>query len=188
MGKMLRMLIVAASMAAVLALSAGTFAAAAGPEAGCDAAYCGQRIGSGWQGNNIEIFSKVTGLTMEQIQTLRHEGKSLVQIAATKGVNEQKLVAAIISARKAEIQARVTAGTLTQEQANIMLQQMEQNVVQAVNRTATGQPDWAGKGAGQCAGNSQAGIQGPGIQQTGYGETGLCTGPGNMNKWGKASR
>jgi hypothetical protein len=188
MGKMLRILIVAASLAAVLALSAGTFVAAVGPEAGSDAACCGQRIGSGGQGTNMETVSGLTGLSLEEIQTLRHEGKSLVQIAATKGVTEQKLVAAIISAKKAEIQARVTAGTLTQELANIMLQQMEQNVVRAVNRTTTGQPEWAGKDAGQCAGNGQAGIQVPGVQQTGYGETGLCTGPGNMHKWGKTSR
>jgi hypothetical protein len=83
------------------------------------------------------------GLTQAEIQSQRHEGKSLMQIAADAGVDEQQLVTTITAARRATIQERLAAGTLTQEQANSLLQRMEQNVVRAINRTTTGQPEWA---------------------------------------------
>lgn len=122
-------------------------------------------------------------MTTEQIQTLRHEGKSLVQIAATKGITEQKLINAIMAERQANIQARVTAGTLTQDQAKVMLEQMQQNVVRAVNRTTIGKPKWAGaNGVGQGACNGQIRNQ-----QGDNGQPGLGTGPGNAHKWGRAS-
>jgi hypothetical protein len=190
MGKRAKLLIIAASVAAVLALSIGSVAVAASPNNTNDnGVCCGQGAGFGKQGICSDTVCKLLGLTAEQIQAQRHEGKSLVQIAATKGVSEQQLVEAILAARKAEIQARVTAGTLTQERANLMLQQMEQNVVRAVNRTTIGPPEWAGaKGAGQGASTGQMRNQGQDARGTGYGEPGLGTGPVNMHKWGKSSR
>ena len=190
MGKRSKLVIIAASVAVVLALSVVSVAAAAGPNNTNDGGVrWGQGAGFGGQGICCDAVCGLLGLTPEEIQTQRNEGKSLVQIAAIKGVSEQQLVEAIMSARKAEIQTRVTAGTLTQERANLMLQQMEQNVVRAVNRTTIGPPEWAGaNGARQGAGNGQMRNQGQDAQGTGYGEPGLGTGPGNMHKWGKSSR
>ena len=97
-----------------------------------------------------DVVTEITGLTQEEIQAQRLEGKSLVMIAGENGVSQEALVQAITAAKEAEIQDRVAAGTLTQERADLMLQQMEQNVVRAITRTSVGQPEWAGgKGAGQ---------------------------------------
>lgn len=80
-------------------------------------------------------------MTREQMIAERQAGKSLVQIAQTKNVTEQQLVSAILAAKKAELDKLVADGKLTQARADLMLQNMEQAVTQAVNRTNAG-PVW----------------------------------------------
>lgn len=189
MGKKAKILVIAASIAAVLALSIGGIAVfASSNNTNNGAAQAGQFSGFG-EGVSSEALSNLLGLTTEQIQALRHEGESLVQIAATKGISQQQLVDVIMAERKAVIQQMVTAGTLTQEQANTMLQQIEQNIIRAVNRTAIGRPEWAGAGiAGQGVFNGQLRTQQQETRGNGNGEPGLGTGPGNAHKWGATSR
>jgi hypothetical protein len=189
MKKGLKLLVIAASLATMMAISIGGVALAAGAaNANIDGLCCGLGTGFGGQGVCSNSTSELLGMTAGEIQDLRQEGKSLVQIAATKNISEQQLVGAIMTDRKTQVQARVTAGTLTQEQANLVLKQMEQNVVRAVNRVTTGRPEWAGaNGNGQCAGNGVMRNQGQ-AGNTGFGKSGLGTGPGNMNKWGRGSR
>jgi hypothetical protein len=190
MGKRAKLLIIAASIAAALVLSIGSIAGAASQNNTNNNGVCyGQGAGFGGQGICSDIVSQLLGMTAEEIQAQRQEGNSLVQIAATKGVSEQQLVEAILADREAEINARVTASTLTQEQADLMLQQMEQNVVRAINRTTIGQPEWAGtNGAGQGNGTGQMRNQRQGACGSSYRGPGLGTGPGNMQKWGKNSQ
>lgn len=190
MGKKAKILVLAASIAAVLALSIGGVAAFASPNNNTNnsAVQVGQNSGVG-QGISSEAICNLLGLTTQQIQVLRHEGQSLVQIAATKGISQQQLIDAIMVERKATIQERVTDGSLTQEQANIMLQQMEQNIIRAITRTTVGKPEWAGTGmAGQVPSNGLLRTQQQGTGSNGNGEPGLGAGPGNAHKWGAASR
>ncbi len=146
MGKKAKLLTIAASTVAVLALSIGAVVAA---PADCDntgnGAVCYSQETGNMRGIGAcsEAMRDLLGLTQAEIQSQRHEGKSLVQIAADAGVDEQQLVTAMMAARRATVQERLAAGTLTQEQADFMLQKMEQNIVRAVNRTTTGQPEWA---------------------------------------------
>lgn len=193
MGRKVKMLIIAASLAAVLALGFGGIAMAASPNNvnnnGVSHSY-GQGAGLGGQGICSDNVCTLLGLTAGEIQAQRQEGMSLVQIATAKGVTEEQLIKAVMTERQARIQERVTAGTLTQERATFMQQNMEQNVVRAINRTTVGKPEWAGtNGAGQgCSTTGQMKRLGQGTPGTCNGESGLCTGPGNMNKWGKNSR
>ena len=192
MGRKARILVIAASLVAVLTLATTGVAMAAGPNStndnGVSNSY-GQGYGLGGQGICSDNLTALLGLTAEEIQAQRQEGLSLVQIAAAKGVTEEKLVRAVMAERQVRIQERVTAGTLTQERATYMLQNMEQNVVRAINRTTTGKPEWAGNnGTGQCLGTDQMKKLGQAAQGNSYGESGLGTGPGNMHKWGKNSR
>ncbi len=174
--KKMKLLVIAASVAVVLALSIGGVAMAAGPDENTEdmAVYCGEWCRD-FDGRVVysDDVCGLLGMTADEIQDQRHTGKSLVEIAAAKGISEQQLVDVIMAERETEIQARVTEGILTQEQANIMLQQMEQNVISAVNRASIGKPEWAG--IGHTAGN-------------GCGDTGWGTGPGNMYRWGGCSR
>lgn len=137
--------------------------------------YCGGP-GWGWGGTNLDAVSKLLGLTTEEIQTLRQQGQSLVQIAATKNVTEDTLVNAIIAQGKEILQQQVTAGNLVQAQADLMLKNMEQAVRQMVNSTTTG--PGTGWGGGMMGGRGMMG---------GWG-TGSGTGPGAgrggmMGRW-----
>jgi hypothetical protein len=88
------------------------------------------------------------GMTAEQLAAERQAGKSLAQIAQAKGVSKQALVDLILADRKAVVDERVKAGTLTQAQADAMLAQMKERVTTAVDRTEVGPPPWAGPGNG----------------------------------------
>ena len=173
MGKMIKWVVVTSVVAAVLAIGIGAgIASAAGPtptQSGNTTAWCGAGGGFRFGGAVVDdVVTKLLGMTEEQIHTLRLQGKSLVQIAATKNITQKQLVDAILAYKKTQVQARVTAKTLTQEQANLILQRMEQNTVQAVNRTSVGPLDGQGMGYGR--GNSGAGT---------------CTGMGRMNRWAR---
>jgi len=174
MGKRAKMLAVALVAISLLVVSVAGVALAQGPADTDDMpAYCGQGWGRshGQEAICSETLSELSGLTPEEIQAQRQEGKSLVEIAAAQGVSEDALVEAIMAAKTEFIQQRVEAGTLTQEQADLMLEQMEQRTLQAVNRTTVGPPDWSrGNGRGACSG-----------------ETGLGSGPGGMHRWGRGS-
>lgn len=104
-----------------------------------------------------EVVSDLLGLSAEEIQAQRLEGKSLVEIAAAVGVSEDALVTAILAARTATIQELVAAGTITQEQADFMIQNMEQQITLAVNRTGTGHGYDSGSMMG---GNMMGGMMG----------------------------
>jgi len=184
MSKKVKILVIAVSMATVLAISVGVAFAANDT---VTANKIGQGNGAllGRQGFCSDTVGRLLGMTEEEIRAERGEGKSLVQIAATKGVSEQELIEAIIEERKAQIQERVADGTLTQERADIMFQQMEQNISRAINRTTIGQPEWAGTNGFD---NGPRRNQAEGAGGACYGEPGLGTGPGNMHKWGRNSQ
>ena len=129
--------------------------------------------GYGWHGFQgegatcSETVSELLGLTPEELCDLRQKGKSLAEIAAEKNVSVDNLVAAIMAEKTAAVQARVADGTITQEQANLMIQQMTERTEQAVNRTATGPAEWR--------------------MGSNYGKSGEGAGPGMANRWGGQS-
>ena len=132
-----------------------------------------QCAGYGWHGFQSkgaacgETVSDLLGLSSDELCELRQEGISLAEIAAEQGITVDELVAAIMAERTAAVQARVDDGTLTQEQADSMIQHMVERIELAVTRTTKGPVEWrmggqSGKGA--C-----------------YGSSGTGNGPGGMN-------
>ena len=175
MNKGIKRLVIITVVVAVLAIGTGAgVAAAAGPTPTTGAqAGCGLGGGFGFGGAVVdEVVTRLLGMTDDEIHALRQQGRSLVQIAATKNITEKQLVDAIMAYKKTQVQARVTAGTLTQDQANLMIQRMEQQTTQAVNRTSTGPMGGQGMGYGQ---------RGSGTGNA----TGTCTGQGKMNRWAR---
>ncbi len=167
MGKSIKWLVIMGAIVAVLAIGVGaSVASAAGPTPTPNAqAYCGLGGGFRFGGAVVdEVVTKLLGMTQDEIHALRLQGKSLVQIAATKNITEKQLVDAIMAYKKTQVQAKVTAKTLTQDQANLILQRMQETITQAVNRTTVGPMGGAGAGCGQRGGG---------------------TGPGNMNRWAR---
>ncbi len=180
MKKGLKVLGLAVGVAAIMALTLGGVVSADTPEETDVQTYC---AGYGWhglQGEGVacsEIVSELLGLTPEELCELRQEGKSLAEIAAEQGVTVDELVEAIMAEKTAAVQARVDNGTLTQEQAGLMIQQRAERTEQAVSRTTTGPTELrmgGQNGMGAC-----------------YGSAGMvtCTGTGMgaINKWGRGA-
>jgi hypothetical protein len=129
------------------------------------------------------------GMTQVQIQELRQSGQSLVQIAATKSVTEVALVNAILAEKQAAIQKLVSAGTMTQAQADTQLAQIRERVQLAVNRTTVGPPVWAGSNGNNQNGAGMMGRSGSkGNQANCSGTPGTCTGTGSMMRTGRTAR
>ncbi|MFC2066247.1 hypothetical protein ACFLUO_04195 [Chloroflexota bacterium] len=166
MKKGLKLLGLGVGVVAIMALTLGGTVFADTPEE-TDAQACGAGWG-GWQGGATcsETVGDLLGLTHEEIEAQRHEGKSMVEIAAAQGVTEDTLVEAILAAK--------------QEQSDRMFQQMEQRTIDAVNRTdvgPVGTHEDRGAGAMRYGGNQNS-------QETCDG-TELGTGRG---MWGRGMR
>ncbi|UCC64429.1 MAG: hypothetical protein JSV36_05055 [Anaerolineae bacterium] len=86
--------------------------------------------GGGWMGGfkgclpgNQEWLAEQLGMTVDELQAELEAGKTIAELAEEKGVD---LDAARIEAMKERIQQAVEDGTMTQEQADWMLQGLEQ--------------------------------------------------------------
>jgi len=181
----------------ILIISTASVAFAAEPQdANIRSQGCTGPVGTGWGVCGDEVTG-LLGLTPEQICEQRQDGKSLAQIAESQGVSEEALVDAILTCRQDSLQQMVESGRLTQEQANLRLEVMEQNIVKAINRTAIGpptDPEW--RGCGPAGGkmmqrnmitNQQKELRTNQGFSGGEPGTGTGTGPGMMNRFGKAS-
>ena len=137
--------LIATAGAAIMALGIGGAALAANPATTTTQAATTPGSFYGMMGQaampwNVcyDAISKLMGLTTQEIQTQQQAGKSLVQIAAAQGVNEDTLVNTIQTACKTALQTEVTAGTITQAQADQMVQNMQQCVRLMVEQTGAG--------------------------------------------------
>lgn len=138
-------------------------------------AGAGRGLGAGYQAISGPI-AELLGMTAADIHAERVAGKSLAQIAQAKGVSEDQLVEAMLAARKSALDARVKAGTLTQEQADAAYQQMQTRIKESVNRTAVG-PNRPEDGLGLGLGWGRGFKAGPG-------QAGQGTGPGLAHRYG----
>lgn len=134
---------------AALATGFGTAAFAADEPAVVPGTCTGEGMGGGFKGafgGNSVVIMDVLGLTHEELYELRLEGKTLAEIAAAQGVSEDALFSAMLEQRQEILQAAVEEGRITQEQADFMLQNMEQSILTRINS------DVAPRGTGACAG------------------------------------
>lgn len=97
----------------------------------------GMRGAPVWAGFEDEVATFL-GMTQEQIQAERLAGKSLLQIAESKGKTVDQLTSVILVAKKADLDKAVADKAITQAQADLMYQNMQQQVPQMVNRTTVG--------------------------------------------------
>ncbi|MFC2060401.1 hypothetical protein ACFLTZ_04850 [Chloroflexota bacterium] len=196
MKKELKLLGLAVGVVAIMALTLGGAVFADTSEETDVQTYC---AGYGWHGGHgegafcSETVSQLLGFAPEDLCELRQEGKSLAEIASEQGVTLGELVEAIMAEKTAAVQARIDNGTLTQEQADLIIQRMAERTELAVNRTTTGPAEWRmGNGYGKSSKGAGAGLTNQWSGQSGkgacYGDAGTGTGPGGMNQWGRRAR
>lgn len=82
-------------------------------------------------GNAFETAAEILGLTTEDVRQGFADGKSLNDLAAEQGVTD--LEAQLITELTADIQAKVTDGSITQEQADRMLENLSERVSNLVD-------------------------------------------------------
>ena len=134
------------------------------------------RIGAalcGWSGSMVDSISKLLGMDQTEIIKERQAGKSMVEIAKTKGVDEEKLVKTVVDERKAVLDQRVKDGLITEEQAKYCNENMGQRIEANLNNTAVGPTN----GRGMRGGRGPAGSVGYGAGCGGAG-CGMANGLG----------
>lgn len=120
---------------------------------------------------NYQVVADLLGMTPQEIQAELQQGKSLVEIAAAKGVTEDQLVAAIFEPMKTFMQGQVTAGNWTQAQMDAHLSQAEQHIRLLVNASGNG---YGGYGCG-----IMGGLNGTSGNRAGFFRGGMMGGWGN---------
>ena len=108
--------------------------------------------GFGGMGDIPEALAELSGLTVEEVQTQREAGTSYAAIAKAEGVSTDDLVAATVKIETAELDAAVTAGTLTAAERTSILSSLEANIETALASTdamrGPGGPGGPGKHGG----------------------------------------
>jgi hypothetical protein len=110
----------------------------------------------GGPGADLDAAAAYLGVTSAVLQSDLQSGQTLADVAsATSGKTTDGLVAALVTARTADWDAQVTAGTLTQAQETSMLSSLTQRVTDLVNGKG-------GPGGGPGPGHGPGGPGGPG--------------------------
>lgn len=82
------------------------------------------------------------GMTTQDLYNHMASGKSMVQLAAEKGITEQQLMDNIMAGRTAAYGQAVKEGHMTQAQADAMLQNLNNNLKLMVNGQGSGATGW----------------------------------------------
>jgi polyhydroxyalkanoate synthesis regulator phasin len=172
---------VAAAIAAGAVLVGTVFAAGPGPNAGNGADIGGRDI-------PLAVASELTGLTEEQLLAELEGGKTIPALLEEMGIDVSVFHQEVAEARQAAVDAAVAEGTLTQEQAQTMLQNMEQN---QASEGPHGPQYGEGRRLGECDGDGeqhQYGSAAATSEGKSWGEPGGGTGPGEEHRYGGSTR
>ena len=83
----------------------------------------------------LDAAASYLGLTDAQLRSQFQSGKSLADVAKAQGKSVDGLVQAIVDAAKKKVEAAISAGRLTQTQADSILSGLKSHVSDFVNRT-----------------------------------------------------
>jgi len=86
------------------------------------------------QVHRLGAAAKYLGMTPKEVRTVRQSGRSLAQIAASKGKSVDGLVAAIVAPAKARAAKAVSNGKLTQQRADELIARLTERVQALVKR------------------------------------------------------
>jgi predicted DNA-binding protein (UPF0251 family) len=89
----------------------------------------------------LDAAAGYLGLTDAQLHTQLESGKSLADVAKARNKSVDGLVQALVDSAKKKLDAAVSAGRLTQSQADSMLADLKSHVTAFVNGTEPQRPD-----------------------------------------------
>lgn len=85
--------------------------------------------------NLISIAADKLGMEVTDLLTELRDGKSIADVAGEKGVDTQVIIDAYLAQAKEKLDEAVTAGRITQNQADYQLQQLEQRATDQLDNT-----------------------------------------------------
>ncbi len=119
----------------------------------------GQRLRNARQAM-LQPIADLLGMTPDQIVAERRAGKSLDDIAAEHGVDQNTLLQAVTTTAKARLDEAVAAGKLSQDRADALYQRIQQAAPGLLANN--GAPFFGGRGPGRHHGRGPGGPGGPG--------------------------
>jgi len=94
-------------------------------------------------GFHIDTVAETLGITEAQLHTAVRSGRSIADVARSKGIAPQKVIDALVAEAKTRLTKEVADGELTQAQADARLTQMTGRITSLVN---SGRPGKTGRG------------------------------------------
>lgn len=124
-----------------------------------------QSLGGRWGGPEnslLSVAAEKLGLTSQELLTELQAGKTIADVAKEKDVAVDTIVEAVLTPRAEQLKQAVTAGQLTQDQADAQLALMKANLTQRINEAwpqgrGWGYADEDGDGVCDCMGQGPLG-------------------------------
>jgi hypothetical protein len=90
----------------------------------------GMRIGAG-----LDEVASIIGITPRELRTQLRSGKTLAEIAKSKGISQDTLVSKLLAAAKTRLAAEVKAGRLTQARADEITKNLSARITEMVTHS-----------------------------------------------------
>jgi len=97
------------------------------------------------RGMGLDAAATALGMSTDDLHTALEGGQTLAQVAASKGIDVQTVIDALVADATTHIDDEVAAGHLTQEQADTRLSDLTDRITDMVNN---GPPARDGRGPG----------------------------------------
>jgi hypothetical protein len=94
--------------------------------------------GHGGRGPGLEAAATALGLTAEEVHTALHDGQTIAELATANGVEVQAVIDALVADAQTKLAEAVTAGDITQDEADTKLADITTRITDFVNN---GRPD-----------------------------------------------
>ncbi|THF84172.1 S-layer homology domain-containing protein [Cohnella fermenti] len=129
----------------------------------------GMGQGGGQAYSVLELAAGILGVEASELQEALGEEQTLLEYAVSQGWTEEELLAQLTEAAEAAIAVKVTAGTLTQEQADKELEGLAEMLKRQIASTLQVMGGQPGRGQGQGQGQQGSGNNGGSSSGTGTG-------------------
>lgn len=96
----------------------------------------GPRVGKVARHFAMDTVAEALGMTNTELRAALADGKTIAEIAGERGVEVQAVIDALVAEHKAHLDEHVTAGDITQEQADQRLAKFTEHMTAMVNGEA----------------------------------------------------
>ena len=100
-----------------------------------DATMQGKRGGRMGFGGQSAVILEATGLTAEELHTALEDGSTIADLITANDGDIDSVIAEMVAESTTNINDRVEAGRLTQEQADVLLAELEANITARLDGT-----------------------------------------------------